>query len=323
MTRPLTLADLGEDLILERIFPLLPAARATVVGPGDDAAVLQLADERVVATTDVMVERLDFRLDWSTAEDIGVKAAAQNLADLAAMGARPRALLVALVAPGSLAITWVEGFARGLAEGCAGTGAGVIGGDLSSGERIIISVTALGDLTGGEPVRRSGAQWGDTVAVAGTLGRSAAGLAVLQRGLELPRLAEFVLAHRRPTPPYAAALAAGSGAIRANAMLDISDGLVRDAERIARASGVTLALDPERIDWHATELRVPGEALGVDPQDWVLSGGEDHGFLATFPAGELPPGFSPLGVVQAAGLEPVVIGSHPPQARGWDHFRQA
>ncbi len=322
MTTLLTLADLGEDLLLERIFPLLPVANSAVVGPGDDAAVIALADRRVVATTDIMVENLDFRRDWSSPQDIGWKAVAQNLADLVAMGAQPRSLLVGLVAPSSVPVSWVEDFARGLAAGCAGTGAGVSGGDLSRGERIVISVTALGDLGPRDPVLRSTAGVGDTVAVAGALGRSAAGLALLQAGQAPSGLAELIAAHRRPRPPYHLGLAAGSGPMRASAMMDISDGLVRDAGRIARASGVSMCFEPKSITEQAHDLRLAGELLGVDPVDWVLTGGEDHAFLATFPEGRVPTGFSPLGKVIPAGCEPVLIGSHPPARRGWDHFNR-
>jgi thiamine-monophosphate kinase len=201
-----TLADVGESGLLRAIFPLLPPGDHTLVGPGDDAAVVGAPDGRVVATTDVLVEGRDFRRAWSSAQDVGAKAAAQNLADVAAMGAVPTALLVALVAPPDLPLAWAVGLSEGLAAGCAGTGAGVVGGDLSSGPLVVVSVTALGDLAGRRPVLRSGARPGDVVALAGTLGRSAAGLALLHSGwpdVALPPdvtgLAGALVAdHRRP-----------------------------------------------------------------------------------------------------------------------------
>src|SRR3954452_1607485 len=197
------LADLGEDRLLAAIFPRLPLADGTLIGPGDDTAVVAAPDGRVVATTDLLVEGRDFRRDWSSAQDVGWKAAAQNLADVAAMGAVPTALLVGLVAPPSLPVAWAEGLAEGLSAACVGTGAGVVGGDLSSGDAVVVSVTALGDLQGRPPVLRSGARPGDVVAVAGVLGRSAAGLALLQAGRpELDRA--LVDAHRLPSPPYGA-----------------------------------------------------------------------------------------------------------------------
>ena len=150
-----SLRDVGEAGVLRRILPLLPPGGATVLGPGDDAAVLAAPDGRVVASTDVMVQDRDFRLDWSSAEDVGVKAAAQNLADVAAMGARPTALLVSLVAPPDTEVAWAEGLASGLALGCAASGTTVAGGDLSSGPVLMVSVTALGDLEGRDPVLRA------------------------------------------------------------------------------------------------------------------------------------------------------------------------
>ncbi|WP_460461415.1 thiamine-phosphate kinase, partial [Angustibacter peucedani] len=168
---PPTLSDVGEDGLLQAIFPRLPHAPGALVGPGDDTAVVAAPDGRVVATTDLLVEGRDFRRDWSSPQDVGWKAAAQNLADVAAMGAVPTALLVGLVAPADLPVGWAVGLADGLAAACEGTGAGVVGGDLSSGPLVVVSVTALGDLQGRAPVLRSGARPGDVVAVAGTLGR--------------------------------------------------------------------------------------------------------------------------------------------------------
>ncbi|WP_233571871.1 thiamine-phosphate kinase, partial [Cellulomonas triticagri] len=172
-------ADLTEGELLARIFPLLPAGGATLVGPGDDAAVLDAPDGRYVVSTDVLVQDRHFRLAWSEGEDVGWRAAMQNLADAAAMGARPTALVVSLVMPGGLPVTWVEGLARGLAAACATVGAGVVGGDLSGGDAVVVAVTVHGDLAGVAPVLRSGARPGDVLALAGTVGRSAAGLALL------------------------------------------------------------------------------------------------------------------------------------------------
>jgi thiamine-monophosphate kinase len=153
------------------------------VGNGDDAAVLRAPDGRVVATTDLLVEGRHFRRDWSGPFDIGCKAAAQNLADVAAMGASPTALLVGFATPGDLAVAWAEDLASGIAEECKRAGAHVAGGDVSSADSIMIAITALGDLGGREPVTRGGAHPGDRLAVAGRLGRSAAGLALIEAGL--------------------------------------------------------------------------------------------------------------------------------------------
>lgn len=319
-----TLADVGEDALLAAIFPVLPVAVGTIVGPGDDTAVVHAPDGRVVVTTDVLVEGRDFRRDWSTAQDVGWKAAAQNLADVAAMGAVPTALVVGLVAPADLPVAWAVGLAEGLAAGCAGTGAGVVGGDLSSGPVVMVSVTALGDLQGGEPVLRSGAQQGDVVAVAGRLGWSAAGLALLEAGLAAGP--DLVDAHRRPHPPYAAGPAAAAAG--ATAMLDVSDGLVRDLGRLARASGVSVDLDRNLLAAFAPPLAPALAALDL-PDDgwgpWVLGGGEDHPLAATFPPGvALPDGFVAVGEVRPRlrGRPAVLLdGEDPAVVPGWDHFR--
>ncbi len=320
-----TLADVGEDGVLAAIFPVLPPAAATLTGPGDDTAVVRAPDGRVVVTTDVLVQGRDFRLDWSSPQDVGWKAAAQNLADVAAMGAVPTALVVGLVAPPHLPVAWAVGLAQGLAAACEGTGAGVVGGDLSSGAQIMVSVTALGDLQGRAPVLRSGARAGDVVAVAGRLGWSAAGLALLEAGLP-EQVPQLVAAHRRPHPPYAAGPTAADGG--ATAMLDVSDGLVRDLGRLARASGVTVDLDWNLLaGGFAAPLEPALRALGLPENGWgpwVLAGGEDHPLAATFPADvALPDGFVAVGEVLPAieGRPPVLLDGEPPTALGWDHFR--
>jgi thiamine-monophosphate kinase len=335
-----TLADVGESGLLRAIFPLLPRGDNTLVGPGDDTAVVSAPDGRVVATTDVLVEGRDFLPAWSTAQDVGAKAAAQNLADVAAMGAVPTALLVGLVAPPDLPVAWAVGLSQGLADGCAGTGAGVVGGDLSSGPLVVVSVTALGDLAGRRPVLRSGARPAHVVALAGTLGRSAAGLALLQSGwpdagplargsagrpqadpAAVAAAAGLVSDHRRPRPPYEAGPEAAQAG--ASAMLDVSDGLLRDAGRIAEASGVVVDLSVAQLDRYVEPLRAVAQALGVDPWEWVLSGGEDHGLLATFAPGAVPASFSVVGVVRQAMPDAQVLldGQPPDSALGWDHFR--
>ena len=317
--------DLAEEQLLARIFPLLPAADATIVGPGDDAAVISAPDGRFVVSTDVLVQDRHFIRDWSTGYDVGWRAAVQNLADIAAMGARPTALVVSLVLPRTEEVHWVLELARGLAEACAPHGAGVVGGDLSSGDAIVVAVTVHGDLAGGAPVLRSGARPGDVVAHAGVLGRSAAGLDLLTDAEETDAYPDLVAAYLRPDPPIGSGVRARLAG--ATAMLDVSDGLLRDGGRIARASGVVLDLDAPALasprDLEA--LAAAGRALDVDPARWVLTGGEDHGLLATFPAGaELPSEFRVVGRVLEAtaerGPSVTVQGSVHVGHEGWDHF---
>jgi thiamine-monophosphate kinase len=317
-----TLASVGEFGLIKALSAWLPARPGTLVGIGDDAAVLAAPDGRVVATTDFLLEGRHFRRDWSGAADVGHKAAARSLADLAAMGAEPSALLVALAAPGELPVSWARELAEGLAAECARAGASVIGGDTARADSVILAVTGLGDLAGRAPVLRSGAVPGDLVAVAGPLGPSAAGLALLTAGLPHD---DLVAAHLRPAPPYDAGPEAAD--LGATAMIDVSDGLLADLGHVAAASGV-------RIDLALDALR-PGEALltaaraveapQVEALRWVLSGGEDHSLAATFPAGtRLPPRWRVIGTVHSAEGRPghgVVVDGQPwAQAPGWDHF---
>ncbi|MGY1812124.1 thiamine-phosphate kinase [Blastococcus sp. SYSU D00820] len=306
----------GEFGVIARVVARSGAAAVAQVGPGDDAAVLRAPDGRVVASTDVLVEGRHFRRDWSSGEDVGHKAAAANLADIAAMGAVGTALLVGLACPADTPTRWLEEVADGMAAECAPLGAAVVGGDTVAAapgsDAVVLSVTALGDLGGRAPVLRSGARPGDVVALAGRLGWSACGLAVLRRGFTSPVAA--VAAHRRPAPPYAAGPAAAEAG--ATAMCDVSDGLLADAGHIAEASGVVVDLDRAALVRATLEppgpLQQVGAALGVDPMAWVLAGGEDHSLLATFPAGAvLPAGWTVIGVVGEGGTPGVTVGGQP------------
>jgi thiamine-monophosphate kinase len=296
----------------------LPTGRHTLIGPGDDAAVVTAPDGRVVATTDLLVDGRHFRRDWSTPYDIGRKAAAQNLADVAAMGAVTTSLLVGLATPADLAAFWAERFADGLRDECDLVGAGVVGGDVVRSDVLVIAVTALGDLEGRTPVTRSGAHAGDVVALAGRLGWAAAGLATLSRGFRSPRL--VVDAHRRPQPPYQAGPEAAKAG--ATSMIDVSDGLVADLGHVAAASGV-------RIDLDSTAFAIPdalsqvASALSVDPLTWILRGGEDHALVATFGSdAELPSGWQIIGaVLDSNGESAVTVDGLPYAAGGFDHFR--
>jgi thiamine-monophosphate kinase len=378
--RPETLAQVGEVETLRRIFPRLPHASAELLGPGDDAAVIAAPDGRYVVTTDMMIHGPDFRAAWSTAHDLGWKAAMTNLADVAAMGARPTALVVAIAAPLDTPVEVLLGIADGLRDACAAAapGCGVVGGDLSVSATLTLAVTAFGDLEGRPPVTRAGARPGDTVAVAGALGRAGAGIwllfrdgvvrhaaaggraggeggragddggasagghgghgghggvgagasavaepdavlgAVLRR--EHPDLLEAQLA---PTSPIAAGVAAALGG--ATAMLDVSDGLVLDARRIAQASGCVIRFDPAAIAREARALHDLDAIVGDHAADFVLAGGEDHALLATFPPGApLPEGFRALGEVAPlpeGGTSDALIGDLPyARPGGWDPY---
>src|SRR3954469_2751585 len=254
----MTVARTGEFGLIARVTARLDQGASCLLGPGDDGAVVSAPDRRVVVSTDVLVEGRHFRRDWSSARDVGHRAAAANLADIAAMGAMPTALLVALCAPPKLEVAWAEELADGLGAEAALVGAGVVGGDMSSSPTLTIAVTALGDLGGLPPVVRSGARPGDVVAVCGRLGHAAAGYTVLSRGFRTPKL--LVEAFRRPEVPYLEGPRAAM--LGATAMIDISDGLVADLGRVATASGVAIALTREAFTVPGP-MRDAATALGV------------------------------------------------------------
>lgn len=293
----------------------LEPAPSTLIGPGDDAAVVATPDGRVVASTDMLVENRHFRRDWSTAEDVGHKAAARAFADIAAMGAVPTALLVAFAGPGELELSWVDGLMTGLRAECAHVEAAIVGGDVTAADLVILGLTALGDLQGAAPVTLAGARVGDAVAVCGRLGWAAAGFAVLGRGFRSP--VQVVAAHRRPEPPYFEGPHAS--ALGATSMTDVSDGLVADLGHIADASGVRIDLRGDAVDVPA-KLREVGAALNVDPMIWVLTGGDDYALAATFPHGiDLPEQWRRIGtVVEGQGVR--VDGRRWPVG-GHEHFR--
>lgn len=317
------LRTLDEDELLGRILPGMPRSPALLVPPGDDAAVVATGPA-TVATTDAMVLGRDWRDDWSTGADVGHKLVTMNLADVAAMGAVSTGVLVTLAIDPGASVEWAEQFAAGVAAASRAAGVAVLGGDLSSAPDgvVMVSITALGDQAG-PPVLRSGAGPGDEVAVRGTLGFSGAGLYLLERGAgpQAPEGSPVAL-HRRPVSDLSAGPAAARGG--ATAMIDVSDGLLRDAGRIARASGVVLDLHSRLLAPFERAL-VPFVPEHV-ARDCVRSGGEEHSLLATFPAGQVPAGWSPLGVVRAVQEAPDAAGlacvdGRVGQVVGWDHFR--
>ena len=322
---PGTIGELGEFGLIAAVAARMPQPPSAIVGIGDDAAVLRLPDPRVAVTTDLILEGVHFRREWSAPADVGVKAAARNLADLAAMGAVPQTLLAGLAAPPDLPVAWALDFASGLAGEAARAGASVTGGDMSGAGQIFISVTAIGSMAGRDPVTRAGARPADTVAVTGRLGESAAGLALLEAGHTGP--AGPVDAYRRPAPPYQAGPEAA--ALGATAMIDVSDGLVADLGHIAAASGVLIDIETARLPV-PPKLAEAAAALGLDPAapagapgalSWLLTGGEDHALAATFPPGtQIPSDWVVIGRV-SAGRGVRVDGMNYPGVIGWQHFR--
>lgn len=314
LPRDATLADLGEFELIDLLTADLQQGELVFLGPGDDAAVVRTPRGHVVVSTDVLIEGKHFRREWGSAEDLGHRAAAQNLADLSAMGANPVAVTLGLAAPGTTPVQWLLEFMNGFVAEVQGVGASVVGGDLSASSEVMIAVTVMGACDQA-PITRSGAQIGDVVALCGRQGWSAGGLAVLGRGFRSPRV--LVEAFCRPEPRYAAGPAAAVAG--ATSMIDVSDGLIADAAHIASASGVGIDIRTDALEIPEPLVAV-GSATGIDPIRFVLTGGEDHSLLATFPADAvLPEGFVAIGdVIEGSGVS--INGERWEDETGHTHF---
>ena len=310
-----TVGELGEFALIDAIASrLAKSSTASVpVGIGDDSAVVSAKGGNVVACLDMLTQGVHFRLDWSEASDIGRKAAAQNLADIFAMGASPTALLVGLALPQDTPVDWVMQLADGLSAEAEQVGVTVVGGDIVRGDSIVISVTALGELGDSQAILRSGAKPGHVVALAGRIGFAQAGLLMLSRGFRSPRV--LVGAHRVPEPPYELAKLA----VHATSMIDISDGLVSDLRHIAAASGVVIDIETKSFEIPEA-LAAAASAFSGNALEWILTGGEDHAFAATFKTAlDVPSGWTIIGSV-ASGSPSVTVDGAEYLGRGWDHF---
>lgn len=314
-----TLATAGEFAVIDRLVNGREQPAAVELGPGDDAAVVRAGDGRTVVSTDMLVAGRHFRLDWSTPHDVGRKAIAQNAADIEAMGARATAFVVAFGAPADTPVAQAVELADGLWDEARRLGAGIVGGDLVRSPLWVISVTVLGDLAGGHPVRRDGARAGDVLAVAGELGRSAAGFALWDNMIDesFEGCAELRRRHLVPEPPYGQGRRAAAAG--ATSMTDVSDGLLADVGHLASAAGVLvdIAADALRADHDA--VSAAAAATGADAWDWVLGGGEDHALVATFP-GPPPEGWRVIGRVLDGPPEVLVDGRPWQGNRGWQSF---
>ena len=245
------------------------------VGIGDDAAVIKSSNNKLVATVDMAVEDIHFNKKWSTPFQIGAKLTTANLADIFAMGAVPKYLLVAAGISELNNSETVTELAKGIRSVADNFEVTVIGGDLSKSEKMTLSITALGELSD-QPILRSGARVGDLIYLSSLTGLSAAGLAILNRELDRPRY--VVEAHLNPK------LVAPEKLIKvATSMCDVSDGLATDASHLSHASNVNFNLSKDLISQAADfkDLAELAEELNEDVFDWILTGGEDHFFLAT------------------------------------------
>lgn len=310
-----TVGETGEFELIASITADLPTSAAVLVGPGDDSAVFGV-EGAVAVSTDTMVENVHFRRAWSGPADVGRKAVAAAVADLEAMAARPVGLVMALSVPAELELAWVTEFAAGVREECANAGLLLLGGDTTRGSEIVATATVFGDLQGRPPVTRADARPGDVVAYRGRLGWAAAGLTVLNRGFRSPRA--VVVAHRVPEPPYGQGIIAQQAG--ATAMIDCSDGLLADLGHIARASGVAIDVDTSKLDVAEPQSVVAAAVGGGDPLTFILTGGDDHALLATFPAGSVPDGWTTIGTVAEGEAQVTVDGQSWEEAGGWKHF---
>ncbi|MET0996490.1 MAG: thiamine-phosphate kinase [Mycobacterium sp.] len=310
-----SLAGVGEFAVIDRLVAGRDQPAAVALGPGDDAAVVFAGDGKTVVSTDMLVAGRHFRLDWSTPHDVGRKAIAQNAADVEAMGAVATAFVVAFGAPGDTPTSQALELADGMWEEARRLGAGIVGGDLVSAPQWVISVTVLGDLGGREPVRRGGAQPGDTLAVVGELGRSAAGYALWHNNIH--GFGELRGRHLVPEVPYGQGrVAADAGA---TAMTDVSDGLIADLGHVAQASGVGVDVSSAALTADHDALAGAAAATGADAWAWVLGGGEDHALVAAFP-GAPPDGWRVIGRVYDGPPRVLVDGAEWQGNPGWQSF---
>lgn len=314
----LTLEQLGEFAMIDRLVTGRRQPADVLIGPGDDAAVVVAPDGRSVVSTDMLVQGRHFRLDWSTPHEVGRKAVAQNAADIEAMGGRAVAFVVGVGVPAQTPVAEVHAVADGMWAEAGRIGAGIVGGDLVNCPQWVVSVAVLGDLGGHAPILRAGARPGSVIAVAGQLGCSAAGYALWRNNIR--GFDELRKCHLVPRPPYGAGrVAAAAGA---QAMIDISDGLVADLGHIAAASGVGMDLSTEALAPDHDDLRGAAAAVAIDPWSWVFGGGEDHALVAAFPD-RVPVGWRVIGRVLDGPVGVFVDGSPWQGYAGWQAFGES
>ena len=306
----------SEAGLVERLRELFQTsfAQGVEVGIGDDAAVISASNNKLVATLDIAIEDVHFKSLWSSPFQIGAKLTTANLADLFSMGATPKYLLVGAAISEVNNSEVITELAQGIRSVADKFEVSVIGGDLSKSEKTSLSITALGEMAK-DPITRGGASAGDLIYLSALPGLSAAGLAILERGLDRPKY--VVQAHLNPK------LVAPIKLMKvATAMSDISDGLVSDARNIARESKVDLNFDTKSLEDSPDfkDLEELAIELGVDVYDWIFSGGEDHFFIATVPEkyADKNLGIEVGKVVAGSGL--ITIDGVQTQRAGYQHF---
>ncbi len=321
---PEPLGDRGEFALLARL-----RARLGSQYLGDDAAILSITPGmRVLATVDAQVDGVHFLRQWMSPRQIGRRAIAVNVSDIAAMGGRPRFALISLLLPNDRDIVWMDGLYEGIREEAARWGMEVVGGNISSTTGpLIVDVIVLGEVDEGLVLRRRGARPEDVLLVTGDLGRSAAGLRLLQQGGRGP----LVEAYCTPSPRIREGEAlARSG--RVHAAMDLSDGLASDLHRLGEESGVGAVIDAALLPI-SDDVYAAAASLELDPVGLAVSGGEDFELLIAAARddvdglvrllGEIGTPLTVIGEVRPAG-EGIRVrsadGSLRSLAGGWDHF---
>jgi thiamine-monophosphate kinase len=280
-----------------------------IVGIGDDAAVVTGSSQQVIST-DMAIEGVHFKREWSSAFEIGRRITAANIADVLAMGARCDYLVAAVSLTGSEELSWIENLARGMKAEADKANAVIVGGDIARAPSITIAMTAIGSTS--HPILRRGAQIGDGIFLSSLPGWSAAGLHLLTH--ELATTSEMskkaISEFRAPTLDHEIDFSS------ATSMSDISDSLIVQATQMAADSGSSFALDTELISRapEYSELNSLAQEVNIDVWNWILGGGEDHVFLAT---GANLPGLRIGKIIEGSGISGLEMKKAPVS---WSHF---
>ena len=322
-----TVSDAGESKLIERIAARIGAPPRAEIWAGDDAAVVEGAGGRMLLTIDMLVEHIDFDLEYATGFDVGWKAIAVNASDIAAMCGTPGRAVIAVALRREVEVGWVDDFVDGLTAAARRYGLGLAGGDIGEGSEISVSVAMTGEVGPGGPVTRTAARPGDAIVVTGALGGAAGGLSVLRSGARGKSDAHERLALRHLRPHARVAEAAALARLGPTAMIDVSDGLAVDLANLVEASGVGCEVDPGLVP---VDPDLAGAGID-DPLAAALVGGEDFELLFTIEDARLEPALGLLagGDVTVTKIGRVtagdrVLGDDPLSTwkeRGWEHLR--
>jgi thiamine-monophosphate kinase len=325
------LTEIGEFGLIKAISIVADKGEGVVRGIGDDAAVLRPSPGMVLlVTTDLLLEGVHFRLEFTDPYRLGQKALAVNLSDIAACGGRPTAFLVSLAIPPETEVAAVQALYKGMMEQAHTYGVSLIGGDTSRAERLLISVTMIGEAEEGKIVYRAGAKKGDRIFVTGQLGDAALGLKMLKNGVKEGYLIER---HLAPTPRVKEGIEIARQGL-ATAMIDISDGLIADLGHILEESGVGAQVNLPELPL-SVSYRELGKLYYKNPYLFALAGGEDYELLFTASEGrqeaikklaqELGTPITMIGEITKASAGVTLVGSDgrkvPVEQRGHDHFK--